>query len=104
MAPLAPNRVEAYLSLESEKKIMGNVKTYESAMHGVANADKLQGLRHSRQRKAMALVSFSSSSLIYHSLFFFYMLHEILIAKRLMPLFSLSFPNILYCYLGRNFS
>lgn len=56
VAPSAPNRVEAYLSLESDKKIVGNVGTYESAVLGVANADKLQELRRSRPRRARPLI------------------------------------------------
>ncbi|XP_042010612.1 probable mitochondrial saccharopine dehydrogenase-like oxidoreductase At5g39410 [Salvia splendens] len=47
----APNRVEAYLSLESDKRIVGNFGTYESAVLGVANADKLVELRRSRPRR-----------------------------------------------------
>ncbi|XP_009365835.2 probable mitochondrial saccharopine dehydrogenase-like oxidoreductase At5g39410 [Pyrus x bretschneideri] len=50
--PAVPNRVEAYVSLESEKRIVGNLGTYESAVLGVANADKLQELRRSRPRRA----------------------------------------------------
>ncbi|KAG8366934.1 hypothetical protein BUALT_Bualt16G0019800 [Buddleja alternifolia] len=48
----APNRVEAYLSLESEKRTVGNYGTYESAVLGVANADQLVQLRRSRPRRA----------------------------------------------------
>ncbi|XP_004136685.1 probable mitochondrial saccharopine dehydrogenase-like oxidoreductase At5g39410 [Cucumis sativus] len=47
----APNRIEAYLSLESSKKIVGNFGTFESAVLGVANADQLLKLRRSRPRK-----------------------------------------------------
>lgn len=50
--PSVPNRVEAYLSLESDKRIVGNFGTYESAVLGVANADKLAELRRSRPRRA----------------------------------------------------
>ncbi|EYU44155.1 hypothetical protein ABFS82_08G027300 [Erythranthe guttata] len=50
--PSAPNRVEAYLRLESDKKIVGNFGTYESAVLGVANADKLVELRRSRPKRA----------------------------------------------------
>ncbi|KDP27197.1 hypothetical protein JCGZ_19896 [Jatropha curcas] len=52
VAPAVPNQIEAYLSLESEKKIVGNFGTYESAVLGVANADKLQELRRSRPKRA----------------------------------------------------
>ncbi|CAH9109467.1 unnamed protein product [Cuscuta epithymum] len=51
VSPAAPNRVEAYLSLESDKRIVGNFGTYESAVLGVANMDKLQELRRSRPRR-----------------------------------------------------
>ncbi|KAK9682271.1 hypothetical protein RND81_10G062000 [Saponaria officinalis] len=47
----AVNKVEAYLSLESEKKIVGNFATYESALLGVANSHELRNLRRSRPRK-----------------------------------------------------
>ncbi|GFP90388.1 probable mitochondrial saccharopine dehydrogenase-like oxidoreductase at5g39410 [Phtheirospermum japonicum] len=50
--PSAPNRVDAYLSLESDKKIVGNFGTYESAVLGVANAHKLVELRKSRPKPA----------------------------------------------------
>ncbi|KAK4271950.1 hypothetical protein QN277_020565 [Acacia crassicarpa] len=55
-APSVPNRVEAYLSLESDKRIVGNYGTYESAVLGVANAKKLQELRRSRPRKARPVI------------------------------------------------
>ncbi|XP_022969671.1 probable mitochondrial saccharopine dehydrogenase-like oxidoreductase At5g39410 [Cucurbita maxima] len=47
----APNRIEAYLSLESKKKIVGNFGTFESAVLGVANAGRLVQLRRSRPRR-----------------------------------------------------
>uniref|UniRef100_A0A1J3EWV1 Putative mitochondrial saccharopine dehydrogenase-like oxidoreductase n=1 Tax=Noccaea caerulescens TaxID=107243 RepID=A0A1J3EWV1_NOCCA len=46
--PSVPNQIEAYLSLESDKKIAGNFGTYESAVLGVANAEKLKELRRLR--------------------------------------------------------
>ncbi|KAL5582223.1 hypothetical protein UlMin_014665 [Ulmus minor] len=54
--PAVPNRVEAYLSLESDKRIVGNIGTYESAVLGVANAGKLQELRRSRPRRARPVI------------------------------------------------
>ena len=39
--PAVPNLVEAYLSLESDKRIVGNIGTHESVVLGVANANKL---------------------------------------------------------------
>ncbi|KAK6129205.1 hypothetical protein DH2020_037035 [Rehmannia glutinosa] len=50
--PSAPNRVEAYLSLDSDKKLVGNFGTYESAVLGVANSNKLVELRRSRPKRA----------------------------------------------------
>ncbi|XP_010904920.1 probable mitochondrial saccharopine dehydrogenase-like oxidoreductase At5g39410 [Elaeis guineensis] len=52
VSPAVPNRAEAYLSLESETRIVGNVGTYESAVLGVANAGQLQELRRSRPKRA----------------------------------------------------
>jgi short subunit dehydrogenase-like uncharacterized protein len=49
--PSAPHSVEAYVSLQSSKKMAGNIGTYESAVLGVANAGKLQELRRSRPRR-----------------------------------------------------
>ncbi|CAI0453909.1 unnamed protein product [Linum tenue] len=49
--PAVPNRIEAYLSLESDKNIVANFGTYQSAVLGVANVDKLQELRRSRPRR-----------------------------------------------------
>ncbi|OAO91586.1 hypothetical protein AXX17_AT5G36820 [Arabidopsis thaliana] len=51
VSPSVPNQIEAYLSLESDKKIAGNFGTYESAVLGVANAEKLKELRRSRPRR-----------------------------------------------------
>ncbi|WOL00580.1 putative mitochondrial saccharopine dehydrogenase-like oxidoreductase [Canna indica] len=50
--PSVPNRVEAYVSLESERRIVGNIGTYESAVLGVANMHQLQELRKSRPKRA----------------------------------------------------
>lgn len=62
VGPAVPNRVEAFLSLESERRIVGNFATYESAVLGVANAKKLQELRRSRPRRAKPVVSEISCS------------------------------------------
>ncbi|KAI5432153.1 hypothetical protein KIW84_036048, partial [Lathyrus oleraceus] len=51
VGPAVPNRVEAYVSLESRKRIVGNFATYESAVLGVANAKDLQAFRRSRPRR-----------------------------------------------------
>ncbi|XP_002532900.2 probable mitochondrial saccharopine dehydrogenase-like oxidoreductase At5g39410 [Ricinus communis] len=56
VAPSEPNQIEAYLSLESEKRIVGNFGTYESAVLGVANVDKLQELRQSRSKRARPVI------------------------------------------------
>uniref|UniRef100_J3MMM5 Saccharopine dehydrogenase-like C-terminal domain-containing protein n=2 Tax=Oryza brachyantha TaxID=4533 RepID=J3MMM5_ORYBR len=49
--PSVPVSVQAYVSLESDKKIVGNFGTFESAVLGVANASELQALRRSRPRR-----------------------------------------------------
>lgn len=56
VSPAVPNRVEAYLSLESDKNVVGNFGTFESAVLGVANADKLQELRRSRPRRPRPVI------------------------------------------------
>ncbi|XP_059293913.1 probable mitochondrial saccharopine dehydrogenase-like oxidoreductase At5g39410 [Lycium ferocissimum] len=56
VSPAVPNRVEAYLSLESDKRIVGNFATYESAVLGVANADKLMELRRSRPKRPRPVI------------------------------------------------
>ncbi|KAI4352520.1 hypothetical protein L6164_006762 [Bauhinia variegata] len=56
VAPSVLNQVEAYLSLESEKRIVGNFGTFESAVLGVANAKQLQELRRSRPRRARPVI------------------------------------------------
>ncbi|GAV61720.1 Saccharop_dh domain-containing protein, partial [Cephalotus follicularis] len=55
-APAVPNRVEAYLSLESDRRIVGNFGTFESAVLGVANVEQLQQLRRSRPRRARPVI------------------------------------------------
>ncbi|CAH1437599.1 unnamed protein product [Lactuca virosa] len=52
VSPAAPNRVQAYLQLESDKRMVGNFATYESAVLGFANADNLIKLRRSGRRRA----------------------------------------------------
>ncbi|KAH9676674.1 putative mitochondrial saccharopine dehydrogenase-like oxidoreductase [Citrus sinensis] len=54
--PAVPNQIEAYVSLESDKRIVGNFGTYESAVLGVANAQELQKLRQSRPRRARPVI------------------------------------------------
>lgn len=56
LPPALPNKVEAYLSLESHKRIVGNFGTFESAVLGVANADQLLELRRSRPRRARPVI------------------------------------------------
>ncbi|MBA0872358.1 hypothetical protein Goshw_012242 [Gossypium schwendimanii] len=63
VAPAVPNHVTAYVSLESDKRIVGNFATYESAVLGVANMDKLQQLRRSRPKKPRPVVSDHSTFL-----------------------------------------
>lgn len=50
--PTVPNRVEAYVSLESDKRIVGNYATYESAVLGVTNTDNFMKWRRSIRRRA----------------------------------------------------
>ncbi|CAK7338626.1 unnamed protein product, partial [Dovyalis caffra] len=52
VVPAAPSQIEAYLSLESDKRIVGNFATYESAVLGVANVEQLVELRRSRPKRA----------------------------------------------------
>ncbi|CAI9109774.1 OLC1v1009670C1 [Oldenlandia corymbosa var. corymbosa] len=54
--PAVPNSVEAYLSLESDKNVVGNIGTYESAVLGVANMSQLQELRRSRPRRPRPVI------------------------------------------------
>ena len=56
VSPAAPNRVEAYLSVESKKSVVGNIGTYESAVLGVASAGELQEFRRSRPRRARPVI------------------------------------------------
>jgi short subunit dehydrogenase-like uncharacterized protein len=63
--PSAPHNVEAYVSLQSSKKMAGNIGTYESAVLGVANAGKLQELRRSRPRRPRPNVSLFSQLISY---------------------------------------
>ncbi|KAF3784898.1 putative saccharopine dehydrogenase-like oxidoreductase [Nymphaea thermarum] len=48
--PSLPHSVEAYLVLESEKRIVGNIATLESSVLGLANVEELQKLRRSRPK------------------------------------------------------
>nr|GEX44606.1 probable mitochondrial saccharopine dehydrogenase-like oxidoreductase At5g39410 [Tanacetum cinerariifolium] len=54
VSPAVPNRVEAYVQLESSKRIVGNFATYESAVLGLANAGNLMKLRRSSPRRKRA--------------------------------------------------
>ncbi|KAH9315170.1 hypothetical protein KI387_023797, partial [Taxus chinensis] len=49
--PSVPHSVDAFLVLESDKRIIGNITTFESAVLGVASADDLHKLRRSRPRR-----------------------------------------------------
>ncbi|PWA70056.1 saccharopine dehydrogenase [Artemisia annua] len=51
VSPAVPNQVEAYLSLESDKKMSLNYGTLESALLWMANADNLAEFRRSRPYK-----------------------------------------------------
>lgn len=54
--PAIPNHVRAYVSLESNIRMVGNFGTFESAVLSVANVEKLQELRQSRPRRARPVV------------------------------------------------
>ena len=66
--PSALVSVEAYVYLQSTKRIVGNIGTYESAVLGVANTSQLQALHRSRPRRPRPNVSsyplFPASQLI----------------------------------------
>ncbi|XP_076918733.1 putative mitochondrial saccharopine dehydrogenase-like oxidoreductase At5g39410 [Bidens hawaiensis] len=55
-SPAVPNRVQAYVSLESDKGMALNFATYESAVLGVANADNLTKLRQSSRKRTQPLI------------------------------------------------
>nr|GME08998.1 probable mitochondrial saccharopine dehydrogenase-like oxidoreductase At5g39410 [Ipomoea batatas] len=48
VSPAAPNRMEAYQSMESDKRVVLNLGSYETLVLAMANKDKLQELRHCR--------------------------------------------------------
>ncbi|XP_020218433.1 probable mitochondrial saccharopine dehydrogenase-like oxidoreductase At5g39410 [Cajanus cajan] len=56
VGPEAPNSVEAYVVLESEKRIVINFTTYESMVLGVANAHNLHLFRKSRPRRPTPMI------------------------------------------------
>ncbi|KAK1438908.1 hypothetical protein QVD17_04720 [Tagetes erecta] len=49
--PAVVNGVEGYMNVESEKRVVVNYATYESAVLGVANVDELKELRRLTRRK-----------------------------------------------------
>ncbi|ERN10291.1 probable mitochondrial saccharopine dehydrogenase-like oxidoreductase At5g39410 [Amborella trichopoda] len=49
--PSILNSIDAYLVLESDKRIVGNVGTLESAILGLSSFDELQRLRRSRPKR-----------------------------------------------------
>ncbi|KAL6960813.1 hypothetical protein U1Q18_038577 [Sarracenia purpurea var. burkii] len=54
--PAAPNWIEAYVSLESDKRLVLNTGTYESAVLEAASAYSLQQFRRSRPRRARPVI------------------------------------------------
>ncbi|KAG9439731.1 hypothetical protein H6P81_019896 [Aristolochia fimbriata] len=52
----APNQMQAYLSLESDKRIVGNFGTFESAVLGVSSAGNLQEMRRMRPRRPRPVI------------------------------------------------
>lgn len=87
VAPAVPNHVTAYVSLESDKRIVGNLATYESAVLGVANMDKLQELRRSRPKKPRPVVSDYSTFLFAVDILVFHGLSRTLVCCRIRMLF-----------------
>ena len=51
-----PNRVVGYLSVESERRVVGNFGTFESAVLAVESAKELRELRRSRPPRARPVV------------------------------------------------
>lgn len=48
----APNKINAYLKIESDKgRVVGNIGTFASVVHGVANSKKIQGSQQSLARR-----------------------------------------------------
>ncbi|MBA0814331.1 hypothetical protein Gohar_020169 [Gossypium harknessii] len=98
VAPAVPNHVTAYVSLESDKRIVGNFATYESAVLGVANMDKLQQLRRSRPKKPRPVVSDHSTFLFVVDILVFHGLSGTLVCCRIRMLFGFSrYLRILWC-------
>ncbi|KAK1410192.1 hypothetical protein QVD17_36727 [Tagetes erecta] len=52
VSPSVPNRIQAYLSLQTDKRIVGNYATYESAVLGITNVHHLTKLRRSSRKRA----------------------------------------------------
>ncbi|KAK9055934.1 hypothetical protein SSX86_027021 [Deinandra increscens subsp. villosa] len=52
VSPAVPNRVQAYLNLESDKSNVLNYASYKSAVLGFANADNLKKLRRSGRKRS----------------------------------------------------
>ncbi|XP_019157031.1 PREDICTED: probable mitochondrial saccharopine dehydrogenase-like oxidoreductase At5g39410 isoform X2 [Ipomoea nil] len=57
VSPAAPNRVEAYLSMESDKRLVLNLGSYETSVLAMANKDKLQELRRCRPQTPQPMES-----------------------------------------------
>ncbi|XP_019157029.1 PREDICTED: probable mitochondrial saccharopine dehydrogenase-like oxidoreductase At5g39410 [Ipomoea nil] len=56
VSPAAPNRVEEYLSLESNKRVVFNQTSFDSLVHEVANDDNLQQLRRSKPTRPLPAI------------------------------------------------
>lgn len=54
-----PNRVEGFLSVESEKRVVGNFGTFESAVFAVADMKELREIRQTRPVRARPVVRLS---------------------------------------------
>ncbi|XP_019157084.1 PREDICTED: probable mitochondrial saccharopine dehydrogenase-like oxidoreductase At5g39410 [Ipomoea nil] len=56
VSPAAPNRVEAYLSMESDKRLVLNLGSYETLVLAMANKDKLQELQRYRPQTPQPMI------------------------------------------------
>nr|GME08531.1 probable mitochondrial saccharopine dehydrogenase-like oxidoreductase At5g39410 [Ipomoea batatas]GME12554.1 probable mitochondrial saccharopine dehydrogenase-like oxidoreductase At5g39410 [Ipomoea batatas] len=56
VSPAAPNRVEAYLSMESDKRVVLNLGSYETLVLAMANKDKSQELRQCAPQRPQPMI------------------------------------------------
>nr|GMC95178.1 probable mitochondrial saccharopine dehydrogenase-like oxidoreductase At5g39410 [Ipomoea batatas] len=56
VSPAAPNRVEAYLSMESDKRVVLNLGSYETLVLAMANKDKSQESRQCTPQRPQPMI------------------------------------------------